>query len=65
MQKMKVYLNLSNLFLPQTLKEFFLELGDINWVTFGIGISAIVLQVVNNELIKVSVLCPHCTWDFT
>ena len=62
---MKVYLNLSNLFLPQTLKEFFLELGDINWVTFGIGISAIVLQVVNNELIKVSVLCPHCTWDFT
>ena len=62
---MKVYLNLSNSFLPQTLKEFFLELGDINWVTFGIGISAIVLQVVNNELIKVSVLCPHCTWDFT
>ena len=62
---MKVYLNFSNSFLPQTLKEFFLELGDINWVTFGIGISAIVLQVVNNELIKVSVLYPHCTWDFT
>ena len=62
---MKVYFNFGILFLPQTLKEFFLELGDINWVTFGIGISAIVLQVVNNELIKVSVLCPHCTWDFT
>ena len=38
----------------QTLKEFFLELKLANWVTFGVGITAIVVQVLNNELLKVS-----------
>ena len=40
--------------MPQTLKEFFLELKLANWVTFGVGITAIVVQVLNNELLKVS-----------
>lgn len=45
----------------QTLKEFFLELKYANWVTFGIGITAIVVQVINNELLKVSF--PNLRYD--
>ena len=38
----------------QTLKDFFLKISDTNWITFGIGLSAIAVQVINNEFIKVS-----------
>ena len=44
-----IYLNVL-----QTLKEFFTKLKYTNWVTFGISVVAILLQVINNELLKVS-----------